>query len=118
MTVLRCTATLLQRMCYPPKPDEPEPHRNPLGEWYADLLVWKRHPNVVLLNAATGVVMVLPGRAADLVCLSFHAQLHFELLCHQFELRGKGVEAETGIRPIPRPGHTITSSRWRWRGSA
>ena len=94
MTVLRCTATLLKRMSYPPKPDEPEPHRNPLGEWYADLLVWKRHPNVVLLNGATGVVMVLPGLAADLVWLSSHAQLHFEVLCNQFDLRGKGVEAE------------------------
>lgn len=94
MTVLRCTAALLKRMKYPAKPEEPEPQRNPLGEWYADLLIWKRHPMVVLMNADTGVVMVLPGMAADLVRLSLHAQLHFEVLCHLFDLQGKAVEAE------------------------
>ncbi|WP_179460345.1 hypothetical protein [Stenotrophomonas sp. JAI102] len=94
MTVLRCTASLLKRMKYPAKPEEPEPQRNPLGEWYADLLIWKRHPLVVLMNADTGVVMVLPGLAADLVRLSLHAQLHFEVLCNQFDLQGKAVEAE------------------------
>jgi len=60
MTVLRCTAALLKRMKYPAKPEEPEPQRNPLGEWYADLLIWKRHPMVVLMNADTGVPNILP----------------------------------------------------------
>ncbi len=64
MTVLRCTAKLLQRLKQPAKPSEPEPHGNPLGEWHADIDIWRRQRFVVPLNAATGAVLALPGDAA------------------------------------------------------
>jgi hypothetical protein len=66
VTVLRCTAKLLKRLRQPAKLPEPAPATNPLGEWYADIDSIDREPFVLLLNAATGAVLVLPGRAADL----------------------------------------------------
>ena len=66
MTVLRCTAKLLKRLKQPAKPAEPAPQANPLGEWYADVDFWHRKPFVVMINAATGIVLVLHGNAAGL----------------------------------------------------
>jgi hypothetical protein len=94
VTVLRCTAKLLARLKQPAKPPEPEPHGNPLGEWYADIDVWRRQRFVVLLNAATGAVLALPGDAAGLRRLSEHARSQFAALCEYHELRGNGVDAE------------------------
>lgn len=94
MTVLRCTAKLLKRLKRPVKPPAPETHANPLGEWYADLDVWRRQPLVVMLNAATGVVLMLPGNADNLRCLHEHALLRFSALCEHFDLHGPGVQAE------------------------
>lgn len=94
MTVLRCTAKLLKRLRQPAKPPEPEAHANPLGEWYADIDFWRRQPFVVLLNAATGAVLVLPGNAAGLRVLHENAALQFAAICEHFKLRGAGVAAE------------------------
>ncbi|WP_305805371.1 hypothetical protein [Stenotrophomonas sp. YIM B06876] len=94
MTVLRCTAKLLKRLKLPAKPPEPEPQANPLGEWYADIDFWRRQPFVVLLNAATGAVLVLPGNAAGLRRLHESALLQFAGICHHHGLHGQGVEAE------------------------
>lgn len=94
MTVLRCTAKLLKRLKQPTKPDEPAPQGNPLGEWYADIDFWRRQPFVVMLNAATGAVLVLPGDAANLRRLQEHASLQFAILAEHFGLLGAGVDAE------------------------
>lgn len=94
MTVLRCTAKLLKRLKQPAKPPEPAPQANPLGEWYADIDFWRRQPFVMLLNAATGAVLVLPGDAAGLRRLHERALLQFAGLCEHFGLRGAGVDAE------------------------
>lgn len=83
MIVLRCTAKLLKRLRQPAKLPEPLPSANPLGEWYADIDFIDREPFVLLLNAATGATLVLPGRAADLRNLHIHAgQQLFKLFMH------------------------------------
>lgn len=94
MTVLRCTARLLKRLKQPAKPPEPAPAANPLGEWYADIDFWHRRPFVVMLNAATGAVLVLDGNAESLRRLHEHALLQFAALCEHYGLRGPGVDAE------------------------
>lgn len=94
MTVLRCTAKLLKRLKQPAKPPEPEAQANPLGEWYADIDFWRRQPFVVLLNAATGAVLVLPGNAANLRVLHERALLQFAAICGHFGLHGEEVDAE------------------------
>lgn len=94
MTVLRCTAKLLARLKQPAKAPEPEPHDNPLGEWYADIDVWRRQRFVVMLNAATGAVLALPGDAAGLRRLHEHARSLFAAICDYHGLRDDGVGAE------------------------
>ena len=94
MTVLRCTAKLLKRLKQPAKPAEPAPEANPLGEWYADIDFWRRQPFVVLLNAATGALLVLPGNAANLRVLHERALLQFATIAEHHGLRGPGVDAE------------------------
>lgn len=94
MTVLRCTAKLLKRLKQPAKPAEPAPETNPLGEWYADIDFWRRQPFVVMLNAATGAVLVLPGNAPNLRRLHERALLQFAGICEHVGLCGAGVDAE------------------------
>lgn len=94
MTVLRCTARLLKRLKQPAKPPEPAPQSNPLGEWYADLDFWDRKPFVVMLNGATGAVLVLNGNAAGLRVLHERALLQFSSLCEHFGVHGPLVDAE------------------------
>lgn len=94
MTVLRCTARLLKRLKQPARPPEPEPHANPLGEWYADLDFWHRKPFVVMLNSATGAVLTLNGNAEGLRRLQERALLQFASICEHFGLHGAGVAAE------------------------
>ncbi len=94
MTVLRCTAKLLKRLKQPTKSPEPTPQSNPLGEWYADIEVWRRQPFVVMLNAATGALLVLAGDTAGLRRLHEHALLQFAAICEHFGLSGPGVDAE------------------------
>jgi hypothetical protein len=84
MIVVRCTAKLLKRLRQPSKPAEPSPSTNPLGEWYADVDFLDREPFVVMLNAATGAGLVLPGRAADLRILHLHAGQQFSKLLTHF----------------------------------
>lgn len=94
MAILRCTAKLLKRLQQPAKPPEPAPQANPLGEWYADVDFWHGKPFVVMLNVATGLVLVLNGNAAGLRQLHARAFLQFASLCEHFGLRGPGVDAE------------------------
>lgn len=96
MIVVRCTAKLLKRLRQPAKPPDAPPSANPLGEWYADIDFLDREPFVVMLNTATGVSLVLPGRAADLRDLHIHAgQQMFKLFAHYgFDLEQPKVAAE------------------------
>lgn len=94
MTVVRGTAKLLSRLRQPAKPPEPQPGDNPLGEWYADLDHWRRMPFVLMLNAATGVILVLPGNAANLRRLHVNAAVQFAALCTVFGIHGPAFEAE------------------------
>lgn len=94
MTVLRCTAKLLKRLKQPAKPPEPAPQANPLGEWYADIDFWHRQPFVVMLNAATGAMLMLHGNAASLRQLHERALLQFAAICEVVGLQGAGVDAE------------------------
>jgi hypothetical protein len=94
MTVLRCTAKLLKRLKQPAKPTEPAPETNPLGEWYADIDFWRRQPFVVMLNVATGAVLVLPGDAAGLRRLHEKALLQFAAISEHYGMRGADVDAE------------------------
>ena len=107
MTVLRCTAKVLKRLRQPAKPEEPSPGDNPLGEWYADLDVWRRQPFVLMLNAATGAALVLPGNADWLRRLHEAAFIQFGMLCEHFGIEGPAVEAELqGFRDGFRYGAT------------
>ena len=103
MPVIRCTARLLKRLRVPAKPPEPAPADNPLGEWYGDIDFINREPFVVMLNAATGAGMVLPGRAQDLRDLHVHAgQQFFKLLRHYgFDLNQPNVTAELSSWDLP-----------------
>jgi hypothetical protein len=65
LTVVRFSQKLLKRL-RPPVTVEPVPANNPLGEWCADIDFIDRQPFVLLMNAATGTVLVVLGRAADL----------------------------------------------------
>ncbi len=66
MTVLHCSQKLLKRLRLPATPPEPALGDNPLGPWCADIDFIDRQPFALLMNAATGLVLVLPARAADL----------------------------------------------------
>lgn len=66
MTVLRCSQKLLKRLRQPAQLPEPPCADNPLGEWCADIDFIDRQPFVLLMNVATGTVLVLPARAGDL----------------------------------------------------
>src|SRR3546814_19876112 len=66
MTVLYCSQKLLKRLRQPATPPDPVAGGNPLGEWCADIDFIDRQPFALLMNAATGTVLVLPARAADL----------------------------------------------------
>lgn len=94
--LVRCTARLLKRLRQPVNPPEPPPCNSPLGEWYADIDFIDREPFVVMLNAATGAALVLPGRAHDLRDLHLLAgQQMFKLLVHHgFDLDQPRVAAE------------------------
>jgi len=95
MIHVRATAKLLKRLRLPAKLPEPEgASSNPLGEWYADIDFIDREPFVLLLNAATGVGMVVPGRAAELRRLHEHAHDQIGKLFRHFGLSGPLVDAE------------------------
>ena len=66
MTTLYCSAKLLKRLRQPVAESAPPGEGNPLGPWSADIDFIDREPFAVLMNAATGMILVLPARAADL----------------------------------------------------
>lgn len=95
MTVVRCSHKLLKRLGTPPAPEQAGPPAgNPLGEWCADIDFIDRQPFVLLMNTATGTVLALPGRAADLKNLHDMAAVQLDALLAACGIGGVLAEAE------------------------
>lgn len=94
MTVLHCSAKLLKRLRQPASPPEPPPADNPLGEWYADVDFIDRQPFVLMMNAATGLVLVLPGRVEFLKRLHLCAAEQLAALLAACGIDGPLADAE------------------------
>jgi hypothetical protein len=99
MIVLRCTAKLIKRLRRPAKLPEPSPATSPLGEWHADIDFIDREPFVLLLSIATGVGLVLPGRADALRKLHMNAAHQMGVL-----LRHYGIDTA-----LPRPAAELAA---------
>lgn len=94
MTTLRCSQKLLKRLRQPAKLPEPPAGDNPLGEWCADIDFIDRQPYVLLMNAATGTLLVLPARAADLKVLHAMAARQLAGLLEVLGIDGPLAQAE------------------------
>ncbi|MDQ3511726.1 MAG: hypothetical protein M3414_08640 [Pseudomonadota bacterium] len=94
MTVLHCSQKLLQRLRQPAKLPEPGRSDNPLGEWYGDIDFIDREPFVLMMNAATGLTLVLPGRAEHLKRLHLRAAEQLASLLPACGIEGPLAEAE------------------------
>lgn len=99
--LVRCSQKLLRRLRLPPAPPEPIPQDNPLGEWCADIDFIDRQPFVLLMNAATGAVLVLPGNAADLKRLHVMAAEQLRFLFAACNIGGALAEAELDAWRLP-----------------
>lgn len=111
MIVLRCSQKLLKRLHQPAKPPEPlAPSDNPLGEWCADIDFIDRQPFALLMNAATGAVLVLPARAGDLKHLNAMAAKQLAALFDVLGLRGALAQAELDAWSTP-PTCTANQNR-------
>jgi len=94
MTVLHCSQKLLRRLRQPATPPEPPPGDNPLGPWCADIDFIDREPFALLMNAATGALLVLPARAADLKVLHLMAAKQLAGLLAACGIDGPLAQAE------------------------
>ena len=94
MTLLRCSQKLLKRLHQPPKLPEPPLGDNPLGEWCADIDFIDRQPFVLLMNAATGLVLVLPARVERLKQLHVLAADQLDWLLQHCRIDGPLAQAE------------------------
>jgi len=95
MSTLRCSQKLLKRLRLEPRTlPEPPPADNPLGEWCADIDFIDRAPFVLLMNAATGLVLLVSGKAADLKLLHVQAADQLGWLLRHCGLSGPLAEAE------------------------
>ena len=94
MTLLRCSQKLLKRLRQPAHLPEPPPGDNPLGEWCADIDFIDRQPYALLMNAATGTMLVLPARAADLKELHVMAGRQLAGLLEVLGIDGPLAQAE------------------------
>lgn len=94
MTVLHCSRKLLKRLRQPASLPAPAPSTNPLGEWYADIDFVDRQPFVLMMNAATGLVLVLPGHAEYLKRLHLCAGEQLALLLQACGIEGPLAGAE------------------------
>jgi hypothetical protein len=111
MPLIRATAKLLKRLQLPAKPSEPEAaDASPLGEWYADIDFIDREPFVVMLNAATGVGLALPGRAVELCRLHAHARDQLTLLFAHYGIAGALTDTELACWDAP-PQYAATRDR-------
>ena len=93
MLTLRCTEKLLKRLKQP-LPVQPVTSTNPLGEWYAAIDSYDREPFVLLLNAQTGITLVLPARAKHLKEINFYAAVQLALLFEHYGVQSSLADAE------------------------
>ncbi len=91
----------MQRLRLPPAPVEPASSDNPLGEWCADIDFIDRQPFVLLMNAATGTVLIVPGRAADLKRLHEMAAEQLRFLFAACGIGGALAEGELDAWRLP-----------------
>lgn len=101
MTVLRCSQKLLKRLRQPANLPEPPPADNPLGEWCADIDFIDRQPYALLMNAASGLVLVLPARAADLKRLHVMAAQQLTALLEIMGIGGPLAQTELDALQSP-----------------
>lgn len=94
MTTLRCSQKLLKRLRQPTNLPEPPAGDNPLGEWCADIDFIDRQPYALVMNAATGTMLVLPARAADLKELHVMAARQLAGLLEVLGIDGPLAQAE------------------------
>lgn len=94
MPLIRCSQKLLKRLRQPARPPEPAPQDNPLGEWCADIDFIDRQPFVLLMNATSGLMLVLPGKAADLKHLHEMAGEQLAVLLAACGIDGALAQAE------------------------
>ena len=93
MLTLRCTEKLLKRLKQP-LTVQPVTSSNPLGEWYAAIDSYDREPFVLLLNAQTGITLVLPARAKHLKEINFYAAVQLALLFEHYGVQSPLADAE------------------------
>jgi hypothetical protein len=110
VTVVRCSQKLLKRLRLPSALPEPPPVDNPLSEWCADIDFIDRQPFVLLMNAATGTVLVLPARAADLRRLHEMVAEQLRLLFAACGIDGTAARAELDAWQLP-PAYTRNANR-------
>ena len=110
MIILRCSQKLLKRLRLPATLAEPAPQSNPLGEWAADIDSVDRQPFVLLLNAATGLVLVLPGNAQFLQRLHLCAAEQLAALLDACGRHGPLADAEVDSWRQP-PTHARSRDR-------
>ena len=95
MTTLHCSQKLLKRLRLDPrKLPEPPPSHNPLGAWCADIDFIDRQPFVLLMNAATGLNLVLMGGAEHLKQLHTKAAEQFDWVLETCGIAGPLAQAE------------------------
>ena len=95
MTTLHCSQKLLKRLRLDPRTlPEPPPSDNPLGPWCADIDFIDRQPFVLLMNAATGLNLVLMGGAEHLKQLHTKAAEQFDWVLETCGIAGPLAQAE------------------------
>jgi hypothetical protein len=101
MTTLHCSQKLLKRLRQPAKLPDPPPADNPLGPWCADIDFIDRQPFVVLMNAATGLILIVPGKAADLKQMHVKAANQLDWLLQRCGIEGPLAQAEVDALRMP-----------------
>lgn len=101
MTVLHCSQKLLKRLRQPTALANAPPADNPLGPWCADIDFIDRQPYVLLMNAATGLMLVLPGKAADLKQLHMMAARQLQGVLEELAIGGPLAQAELDELALP-----------------
>lgn len=102
MIVLRASTKLRKRLRLPATLPEPAAASdNPLGEWLADIDFIDRQPFALVMNAATGLALVLPARAADLRRLHEMVAEQLGALLSVLGIDGVLAEAELDAWSVP-----------------
>lgn len=101
MTTLHCSQKLLKRLRRPAQLPEPPSSDNPLGAWCADIEFFDRQPFALLMNAATGLVLVVMARAENLKCMHVRAADQLSWLLEKCQIDGPLAQAEVDALQVP-----------------